>query len=111
MPYLRPSATTLPASQSSSSRLPAARSLAIEAATADLGIGAGMANGAGPGDIGHDIGRPADSSFIPENGCKPLDAVDAVLQSDHSGLRSHERACLLAGRLGIPQLYRKEHHV
>src|SRR3989442_2463157 len=31
MPYLRPSATTLPASQSSSRRLPASRSFAIEA--------------------------------------------------------------------------------
>src|SRR5262249_57807133 len=83
----------------------------VEAAAADLGPCAGVADDPGLRDRRDDIGRPADRDVIAEDRGKTLDAVDAVLQRNHAGVGTYERARLLAGRLRIPQLDgRSEEH-
>src|SRR5262249_29510616 len=58
-----------------------------------------------------DIGRPADGDVIAEDRGETLDAVDAVLQRNHAGVGTYERARLLAGRLRIPQLDGEQHQL
>ena len=83
----------------------------VEAAAADLGHCAGVADHAGACDGRDDISRPANRGVISKDRGQPLDAVDAVLQRDHTGVGADQRARLLARRLGIPQLDGEQHHV
>src|SRR5262249_51892377 len=83
----------------------------VEAAAADLGPWAGVADDPGLRDRRDDIGRPADGDVIAEDRGETLDAVDAVLKRNHAGVGTYERARLLAGRLRLQLLHGEEHRV
>jgi hypothetical protein len=77
----------------------------------DSGYRTGVADYARPRDRRDNISCPTDHSVIAEDRDEPLDAVNAVLKRNHTGVGAHERARLLTRRLGIPQLYGEQHHV
>src|SRR5262249_9321747 len=83
----------------------------VEAAAADLGPWAGVADDPGLRDRRDDIGRPARAYGIAEGRGETRAAVYAVLKRNHAGVGTYERARLLAGRLRIPQLDGEQHHV
>src|SRR5499427_833400 len=83
----------------------------VEAAAADFGPCAGVADDPRLRDRRDDIGRPADGDVIAEDRGETLDAVDPVLQRNHAGVGTYERPRLLAGRLRIPQLDGEQHEV
>src|SRR5262249_1463471 len=76
----------------------------VRGATAVSGIGPGGGDRAGPGDGRENVVCPADHGFIPKDRHESLDAVDAVLKSNHTGVGAYEWARLLTCRFGIPQL-------
>jgi hypothetical protein len=77
----------------------------VEATAVDFGHCAGVADHARPRDRRDNIGRPANRGVISKDRGESLDAVNAVLKRNHTGVGAYERARLLACRLGIPQLY------
>ena len=83
----------------------------VEAAAADFGPCAGVADDPRLHDRRDDIGRPADRDVIAEDRGETLDAVDAILKGHHAGVGTYERTRLLAGPLGIPQLDGEQHQV
>jgi hypothetical protein len=78
---------------------------AVKTATVDFGGCARVADHARLRDGRDDIGRPANRSLISKNRSKSLDTVNTVLERDHTGVGTYERARLLARRLGIPKLH------
>src|SRR5215471_1704396 len=75
----------------------------IKAATADSGICTGVADHPRSRDGRGNIGCPADYGLFSEDRHESLDAVDAVLKSNHPGVGAYEWACLLTCCFGIPQ--------
>ena len=51
-----------------------------------------------------DVGRSSNRGLISKDRGKPLNAVNAVLKRDDTGVGADERARLLTRRLGIPEL-------
>jgi hypothetical protein len=70
-----------------------------------------VADYAWPRDRRDNISCPTDHSVIAEDRDEPLDAVNAVLKRNHTGVGAHEWARLLTRHLGIPELYGEQHHV
>jgi hypothetical protein len=83
----------------------------VEAAATDDGHCAGVADHARRRDFRDDIGRAGNGDIIAEDRGQPLDAVDPVLKRNHPGARAYQRARLLAGGLGIPELYGEQDQV
>src|SRR5262245_40577801 len=83
----------------------------VETAAVDFGHCAGVADHAGPRDVRDNIGRPRNRGLISKDRGESLDAVNAVLKRDHTGIGADERARLLTRHLGIPELYGETHHV
>ena len=77
----------------------------VKAATTDSGICTGVADHARSRDGRDNISCSGDRGLIPKDRREPLDAVDAILKRNHTGVGAYERARLLTRRLGIPQLY------
>src|SRR5262249_61808026 len=78
--------------------------MSVRAATPYSGFGTGVGDRARPRDGRDNVGCPADHGFIPKDRHESLDAVDAVLKSNHTGVGAYEWARLLTCRFGIPQL-------
>src|SRR3974390_2504319 len=53
----------------------------------------------------------ADGLFNAENGSDALDAIDAVLHRDDTGIRADQWRSLFGGLLGIPQFDSKQHDI
>jgi hypothetical protein len=77
----------------------------VETAAVDFGHCAGVADHTRPRDVRDDVGRSSNRGLISKDRGKPLNAVNAVLKRDDTGVGADERACLLTRRLGIPELY------
>jgi hypothetical protein len=89
------------------SALPVRIGMLIEAATADSSYRTCVADHARSRDRCDNIGCPTDHGVIPKDKDEPLDAINAILKCNHTGVGAYERPCLLTRRLGIPQLYGK----
>src|SRR5262249_8998244 len=83
----------------------------VETAAVDFGHCTGVADHTRPRAVRDDVGRPSTRRCFCEDGGKTLNAVNAVLKRDDTGVGADERARLLTRRLGIPELYREEHDV
>ena len=79
----------------------------IEAATADSSYRTCVADHARSRNRHDNISCPTDHGVIPKDRDKPLDAINAILKRNHTGVGAYERACLFTCRLGILQLYGK----
>src|SRR5712672_3279777 len=79
----------------------------VETAALDFGHCASVADHTRPSDVRDDVGRSSNRGLVSKDRGKPLNAVNAVLKRDDTGVEVDERARLLTRRLGIPELYRE----
>src|SRR5262249_31413118 len=77
----------------------------VETAAVDFGQCAGVADHTRPRDVRDHVGRSSNRGLISKKRGEPLNAVNAVLKGDDTGVGADQRAGLLTRRLGIPKLY------
>ena len=97
--------------QSAANASPRALLAAVELAEHHAQHRAGLADHAGLGDGGADVGDAAHHRLPAQDRRQPVGGIDAVLQGDHGGVRGNHRLDRLARALDVPQLHAEQHDI